>query len=40
MAIIEYCYNKIFSVLEIGPKITRSLGFDLICYQNTLEFTM
>ena len=39
-AIEEYCLYQISSALQIGPKITQLFGFDLIIYENCVEFTM
>lgn len=34
--IIEYCFNKLFSVLKVGPFISYNLSFDLIIYNSTV----
>ena len=39
-AIEEYSLYLIASNLKIGPKITRLFGFDLIVYENCIEFSM
>ena len=36
----EYCIGKICSALECGPFIGNILGFDLIVFNNRIEFAM
>lgn len=35
-AIVEFCFYKLFSVLKIGPFISKLFGFDLIVFQDTV----
>ena len=37
-AIKEFCFLKICSILKLGPKVTNAFGFDLILYENCIEF--
>lgn len=39
-AIREYCMYKICSMLEIGPKVIFSDVYDLVCYNDCVEFQM
>ena len=36
----EFFFFKIASVLKVGPKIENIFGFDLICYDDSIEFAM
>ena len=36
----EYCIGKISSALECGPFIGNILGFDMIVFNNRIEFAM
>ena len=39
-AIEEYCLYQIASSLEIGPKMKKLFGFDIIVYSDYIEFSM
>ena len=36
----EYFAYKIASTLEYGPKLFKIFGFDIICFKNSVEFSM
>ena len=36
----EFIYYRIASVLGVGPRITNIFGYDIVCYNNALEFGM
>lgn len=40
MAIKEYCLLKIASILGVGPKLNNMFGFDLVVYDECIEFCM
>lgn len=40
MAIKEYCLLKIASILGVGPKLKNLFGFDLVVYDECIEFCM
>lgn len=37
---MEYAFARLCSVLGIGPKMKFRHGFDIICFEDGLEFTM
>jgi hypothetical protein len=39
-ALKEYFFLRIASGLRVGPKLLRESGFDMIFYQNCIEFGM
>ena len=36
----EYFFYKIASVLEVGPEMKNHFGYDLICFDDRIEFAM
>jgi serine/threonine protein kinase len=36
----EYAINYMMSVLEIGPKVLRKFGFDILVYEDCIEYCM
>ena len=38
--ILEYCLTKISSILECGPVVSSNFGFDIIIYENAVEFAL
>jgi len=38
--IIEYGFSKICSVLGVGPMVRPELTFDLVCYEDAIQFYM
>ena len=36
----EYCLTKISSILECGPVVSSNFGFDIIIYENAVEFAL
>ena len=36
----EYTFYLIAEFLEIGPKLTRCFGFDIIVYQDCIQFSI
>lgn len=36
--LVEYAFNHIAAVLQIGPKMPRFEYFDVVCYQNAAQF--
>lgn len=40
MAIKEYSILKIASILGVGPKMNNIFGFDLVAYDECIEFCM
>lgn len=39
-SIKEYCILKICYELECGPKVHNYFGFDLLIYQDSIQFAM
>lgn len=40
LTILEYCFYKLFSILRIGPKVYDIFGFNLIIYDDSIEFAV
>lgn len=38
--ITECCYSKLFSALRIGPAFIKLFGFDLVIYEDSVEFAL
>ncbi len=36
----EFFFYKIGSLFEFGPKIDNIFGYDIICYDNKIDFAM
>ena len=36
----DYCFSKILSCLGVGPKVETFMGFDLVIYEDSIEFLM
>ena len=39
-AIMEYCFCKLFSALKVGPRMLMHCGFDMIIFNDSIEFCM
>ena len=37
---MEYALARVCSLLGVGPKLKRDIGFDLVCYRDCIEFFM
>jgi serine/threonine protein kinase len=38
--LIEYAFNKICAALRIGPQVKPELNFDVVCYEDAIQFYM
>lgn len=39
-AILEYAFCRVCSVLGVGPKMKLRPGFDILCFEDSVEFAM
>jgi hypothetical protein len=41
ISVVKECaFNKVCAALGIGPQLPTATGFDLICYDNAIQFSM
>lgn len=36
----EYAFNKVCSALGVGPQLSTPSSFDVICYEDAIQFSM